>query len=196
MTHKMMLETPARIETERLILRGYAAGDGPVLYLASQRNRTHLQRYESGNVLMEIASREEAEIAAREMHAGWTNRSYFFLGAFEKGTGEFAAQVYIGPVNWELGEFEVGYIADVEHEGKGFVTEAVKAALRFIFTRLEAHRVTIRCSESNLRSQRVAERCGFVKEGLIRENEKNPDGTFGGSVLFGLLKREWAEVNG
>jgi RimJ/RimL family protein N-acetyltransferase len=40
----------------------------------------------------------------------------------------------------------------------------------------------------------VAERCGFTQEGLIRERERNPDGTFGGQVIFGLLKREWQEI--
>jgi RimJ/RimL family protein N-acetyltransferase len=43
----------------------------------------------------------------------------------------------------------------------------------------------------NVRSRRVAERCGFVLEGHIRENKLNPDGTFSGSLYHGLLKSEW-----
>ncbi len=37
MTHRMLLEIPAQIETERLILRGYTGGDGPVMFAVSQR---------------------------------------------------------------------------------------------------------------------------------------------------------------
>jgi len=69
----------------------------------------------------------------------------------------------------------------------------VKASLDLIFGAMKAQRVTIRCSDSNLRSQRVAERCGFFQEGHIRGNERNPDGTFGGQILFGLLRNEWAD---
>ena len=48
---KMLLEIPTRIETERLYLRPYQAGDGTMVFAVSQRNREHLARYESGNVL-------------------------------------------------------------------------------------------------------------------------------------------------
>ena len=42
-----------------------------------------------------------------------------------------------------------------------------------------------------MRSRRVAERCGFALEGHIRENKLNPDGTFSGSLYFGLLESEF-----
>ena len=41
---KMLLEIPTRIETERLYLRCYEAGDGPWYYAMSQQNRSHLIR--------------------------------------------------------------------------------------------------------------------------------------------------------
>ena len=47
--HKMLLEVPERIEAERIYLRSYDAGDGQWFYAMSQRNRSHLARYESGN---------------------------------------------------------------------------------------------------------------------------------------------------
>ena len=40
--HKMLLEIPTRIETERLYLRPYQAGDGAMLYAIGKRNREHL----------------------------------------------------------------------------------------------------------------------------------------------------------
>jgi len=76
------------------------------------------------------------------------------------------------------------------HEGRGFITEAVQATLRFIFEHLGAHRVRIHCDDTNERSYRVAERCGFVREGHIRENKRHPDGTKSGTLYFGLLKSE------
>jgi len=194
--HKMLLDIPTRIETERLYLRCYAPGDGPWYYAMSQKNREHLACYESGNVVMTIKTEEDAEIAVRDLAADWVARNCFFMGAFDKRTDEFVAQIYVGPVNWELPEFAIGYFADVDHEGRGYVTEAVRAALEFIFEHLKAHRVRLECDDTNVRSIRVAERCGMVQEAHFRENKRNPDGTLSGTLCFGLLRSEFETLKG
>jgi ribosomal-protein-alanine N-acetyltransferase len=187
----MVPDIPTRIETERLIVRCYGPGDGTMYYAVSQRNRAHLARYESGNVILTIATPEDAEVLVRELAAEWVARNSFFMGAFDKANGEFVAQIYVGPVNWDLPEFAIGYFADVDHQGQGFVTEAVQAALRFAFEHLHAHRVRLQCDDTNERSWRVAERCGLVREGHLRENKRNPDGTLSGTLYYGLLRREY-----
>lgn len=189
--NKMSLDIPTRIETERLYLRGYEPGDGPWYYAMGQKNQAHLTRYEAGNAVMSIHSEQDAEAVMREFAAAWAARDCFFLGAFERASHEFVAQIYVGPVNRDLPEFQVGYIVDREHEGYGFVTEAVRATLGFIFEHLNAHRVSLECDDTNVRSYRVAERCGFVREGHIRENRRNPDGTLSGTFHYGLLKSEF-----
>jgi len=190
MIHKLMLEIPNSIETERLLLRCYKPGDGSWYYQMSLRNKEHLSRYEPRNAVMTINSEQDAEVTMREFALGWAGRKYFMMGAFLKTTGTFVAQVYIGPVNWKLPEFQVGYIADVGHQGKGYVTEAVQAATRFIYEHLQAHRISLETDETNVRSRKVAERCGFVREGRLRENKLNDDGTRSDTLLYGLLKSE------
>ena len=102
----------------------------------------------------------------------------------------FVAQIYIGARNWDLPEFELGYFADKDHEGRGYVTESIKETIPFIFNRLLAHRIRIECDDTNLRSIRVAQRYRFIKERHIREDKRAPDGCFTGTVLFGLLCSE------
>ena len=189
--HRLLLELPIRMETERLYLRRYEPGDGPWYHAMSQKNRTHLMRYESENAVMTIESEEDAEIVVRHLAAEWVARNCFFLGAFCRETDEFMAQIYVGPVNWDLPEFEIGYFVDQDHEGQGFVTEAVQATLRFIFESLKAHRVRLQCDDTNVRSYRVAERCGFVPEGHVRENKRSPDGMLSGTLHFGMLRSEF-----
>jgi ribosomal-protein-alanine N-acetyltransferase len=193
--YKMLLEIPTRIEAGRIYLRSYEAGDGQWYYTMSQKNRTHLARYEAGNVVMSIESEQDAEVVVRELAAEWRARNCFFMGAFDRETDEFVAQVYVGPVNWDVPEFEIGFFADKDHEGQGYVTEAVRAAMGFIFEHLKAHRVCLECDDTNERSVRVAERFGMVREGHIRENKRNPDGTLSGTLHFGLLKREFCETS-
>ncbi|MFC2106679.1 GNAT family N-acetyltransferase, partial [Candidatus Bipolaricaulota bacterium] len=106
----------------------------------------------------------------------WEQGTCYFIGAFGLKTGEFMAQVYVGPFNREPVEFIIGYIADCGHEGQGFVTEAVTATVASIFDHLEADQVRIHCDETNERSRRVAERCGFRQTSSFLEEKQGPDG--------------------
>jgi RimJ/RimL family protein N-acetyltransferase len=157
----------------------------------SLKNKGHLGGYESDNPVMGIKSQEDAEALVRAFADEWETRRSFFLGAFERVTGEFVGQVYVGPVNWDLPEFTIGYFVDKDHEGQGYVTEAVKATLKFIFVHLKAWRVRLECDDTNVRSVRVAERCGFVNEGHLRQNKKNLDGTTSGTLWYAILREEF-----
>ena len=186
-----MLEIPERIETKRLYLRPYRAGDGPMYFAAGQRNRDHLAEFESRNVLLELKDEEHAEAIVRELAAIWKTRECFFIGIFEKETDEWVGQVYVGPANWDLPEFTIGFVADVNYEGRGYISEAVKGVLEMLFDDLGAHRVKSDCSENNDRSWRLLERCGFLREGHLRENRKKTDGSYQGDFLYGLLREDY-----
>jgi len=157
----------------------------------SQRNKPHLARYESGNAVMTIDTEEEAERVVRDFAAAWMARTAFFMGVFRRDTQAFVAQIYVGVVDWNLPQFEIGFFADVEHEGQGYVTDATKGALRFVFEHLGAHRVRLKCDDTNVPSRRVAERCGMIQEGHIRENKRNADGSITGTLHYGLLRSEF-----
>ncbi len=180
-------------ESPRLVLRRYHPGDGKWFYAMSQRNHDHLQRYEADNAAANIPSEGIAEELIASLAEAWEKGSYFFLGGFEKKSGEFVVQVYVEPVNRTLPEYEIGYFVDVEHEGQGYVTEAVRATLAILFDQVGAHRVSLKCDQTNLRSLRVAERCHMTREGLLRENRRNPDGTYASSLVYGLLKSEYPD---
>jgi RimJ/RimL family protein N-acetyltransferase len=193
--HKMLLDLPARLETDRLIVRPYQAGDGPAYYNVCLRNKDHLLPYEAGNPALGVVTVEDAEILVREFAAAWVARRAFFFGAWKKSDpAVFVAQLYVGVVNWDLPEFEIGYFVDQRHEGQGYVTEGVRAALVFAFDHLQAHRVRLACNDTNTRSYRVAERCGFTREGHLRQTQTRvllPGGTFSGEYLYGLLREEF-----
>jgi RimJ/RimL family protein N-acetyltransferase len=188
------LVLPECLETEHLVLRPYRVTDARAYFDVCLRNKQHLVPHEAENPVLGVETLEDAERLVRQFAELWAERQTFFLGAWEKATGGFVAQIYVGPVNWELPEFEIGYFVDVIHEGKGYVTEAVKVALEFCFTHLGAHRLRINCNELNTRSWKLAERCGFVREGHLRQTHNNTflaDGTPSGDYVYGLLRSEY-----
>ena len=177
--------------TDRLVIRSYTLGDESWYYDMSQRNRAHLERYEPENPAMAIKTEEDAKKMISNFVEDWQKGHHHFMGVFLKERERFVGQIYIGLVNRDINEFGIGYFSDVEHEGKGYVTEALNAVIKVLFEQLNAHRLRIETDDTNIRSIGVAERCGFVREGHIRENKKNPDGTYSGTLYFGLLRKEF-----
>lgn len=182
---------PQQIETERLILRPYQAGDGAMLYAAGQRNRDHLTEFESENLILHLKDAEHAEAVIQDLAEDWTAGRCYFIGIFERGSGAWAGQVYVAPTNADLPEYVIGFAADKEFEGRGYISEAVHGVLGALFNEVGAHRVKSDCHEDNVRSWRLMERCGFTREGHLRENKRNPDGSFHGDYLYGLLREEF-----
>jgi ribosomal-protein-alanine N-acetyltransferase len=189
--HTTLPQIPTRMEYGRITLRSYEESDASWYCAMSRRNRIHLARYEAENAVMAVETEQDARDLLRELNTEWRAGNCFFMGAFDRQSGKFVAQVYVGLANRDLPEFEIGFFADRDHEGQGYVSEAVRAVLPFLFESLGAHRVRMECDDTNERSRRVAERCGLVLEGHIRENRRNPDGTLSGTLHFGLLRNEF-----
>lgn len=84
----------------------------------------------------------------------------------------------------------LGYALMPEHWGKGLATEAASLAMSYGFLELGLHRIEADTEPNNLRSNKVLERLGFQREGLLRERFMHPAG-IQDSLIFGLLKPEW-----
>ena len=84
----------------------------------------------------------------------------------------------------------IGYFLGSEFTGKGIVTAALRAVLAWCFGPLALNRVELRCATSNAPSIGVAERLGFVREGLLRQDECL-NGVFVDHYVYGLLKAQF-----
>jgi [ribosomal protein S5]-alanine N-acetyltransferase len=64
---------------------------------------------------------------------------------------------------------DLGYGLDHRHEGKGLMTEALRAFCDFAFSAMGLHRLQANHLPENLRSAGVLRRLGFVPEGYARD---------------------------
>ena len=67
------------------------------------------------------------------------------------------------------GSAEIGYGILDEHQGKGYATEAVKAAVFWAFQQPNVTAVEAEAEAGNIASQRVLEKCGFAPNGKYGE---------------------------
>ncbi|MFF2651172.1 GNAT family N-acetyltransferase [Streptomyces sp. NPDC058045] len=86
----------------------------------------------------------------------------------DAATGEVLGSVDLHQVVRQLGHAGVGYWLLPSARGRGVVTRAVELAVRWAFGPLGLHRIDLGHGMANEASCRVAQRCGFLPEGVMR----------------------------
>jgi ribosomal-protein-alanine N-acetyltransferase len=78
----------------------------------------------------------------------------------------------IGYYRMKLEHFrgEVGYMLAPEHWRQGLMSEALEAAVQCGFQRFGLHSIEAVTDPKNIASNALLKRCGFVREGLFKEN--------------------------
>jgi RimJ/RimL family protein N-acetyltransferase len=88
----------------------------------------------------------------------------------------------------------IGYWMAAGSRGRGICTRALRVLSRFGLDELGLQRLELITDPDNVASQRVAEKVGFQREGLLRAHLRHPDGRIRDSVMYGLLPGELREA--
>ena len=111
---------------------------------------------------------------------------------FDRSTGDPLGGVGLSNFLPMTSQASLGYWIRSDRAGQGFMTEAVREVVRFGFEDLKLHRIELRAAPENQASIRVAEKVGFVREGLLRESGRGADpARRHDHYVFGLLASDW-----
>lgn len=83
---------------------------------------------------------------------------------------------------------DVAYRFNPKYWNQGLATESLQAVIQFIFTKTEIKRLNANADVRNIASNRVLEKCGFVKEGMIRQGKMVS--TYCDYYIYGLLEED------
>jgi RimJ/RimL family protein N-acetyltransferase len=83
----------------------------------------------------------------------------------------------------------LGYWLATTFTGRGLTTEAASAVVALGFEELSLHRIQLHAGTKNGASQRVAEKLGFKKMGMVREACRGADG-FYDCYVYDLLSTD------
>lgn len=191
MPDPILLDLPLLVETPRLVLRPPRSGDGAILFDALTESLTELRRFLAS--LPWVAAEqtlESAELFCRTAEANFLSRKDLPFLVFEKHSGRLVASTGLHRTVWQTPKTEVGYWCRTGARGKGYVTEAVGALVDYAFGRMQAVRVELITDEENVASRRVAERAGFVLEGVLRHERRAPDGSLRNTCVYARTRDE------
>ena len=88
--------------------------------------------------------------------------------------------------------FQIGFAIIPGERGKGYCTEAVKIMVDYLFLSRGIMRIEAGTNVNNTASQRVLEKTGFAKEGVLRKATFTR-GKWLDEVLYSIIREEWKE---
>ncbi|MBS0273568.1 MAG: GNAT family N-acetyltransferase [Proteobacteria bacterium] len=144
-----------RLETERLILRGWEERDFEAL--AAIHSDPEVMTFLGG-----VQERGDAWRALSGLVGHWVLRGYGKWAVERKSDGVTMGRVgLINPEGWP--GMEVGWTLGKQYWGQGYATEAAQAALNYGFLTQPVDRLISCIDPDNLASQAVAKRIGEAK---------------------------------
>lgn len=75
-------------------------------------------------------------------------------------------------------------------QGKGYAAEAARAAIEYLIREVGFHRIEAKCCTKNTASERVMQKLGINKEGILRERFYGKDGRWHDLAEYSLLAHD------
>lgn len=108
--------------------------------------------------------------------------------------GRGIGTVILSDIDMRSGTAEIHIkLAQSSERGKGYGTDAVKALLGYAFRELRLNCVYCRVKEDNIASQKMFEKCGFMKEGCLRSRVYR-QGRYYDFYEYSVLKSEFPNL--
>ncbi|MFH2037468.1 MAG: GNAT family protein [Candidatus Zixiibacteriota bacterium] len=87
--------------------------------------------------------------------------------------------------------YEIAYrIINPENRGKGYMSEALQLFVSYLFKVRPINRFYLRIFPDNKPSRRIAEKCGFIHEGTLRQAMFH-EGNYIDCVIYGIIREDW-----
>ncbi|MDL2284931.1 GNAT family N-acetyltransferase [Oxalobacter sp. OttesenSCG-928-P03] len=184
---------PARLETERLVLRQWKRQDyAPYAELNADR------------VVMAFftatLNRKESDTMLRYLHAVMARRGWGIWAVERKEDGAFIGSVGLHIPRAKLPFspcVEVGWRLAQAYWGQGYATEAARASLRYGFEVLDLPEIVSFTTVLNTRSEAVMRRLGMKTD--PKENFEHPDVPKASPLrehcLYRITRQEWMAKN-
>ena len=180
------------IETHRLILRPFRAGDAPAMF----------RNWASDPVVTEYLTwaPHDSEQTTAGLVANWAKETeenpLFFQWAIElKSIREPIGSISAMHVDERVESAELGWCIGKDWWGQGIMPEAGAAVIAYLFDEVGLNRVAARHDVRNPKSGRVMQKLGMTFEGVMRQAGVSNAG-IGDIAVYSILRSEYLARGG
>ena len=150
-----------------ICLRRFDEDDVPELYAAACESLGELSA--SMTWCHPGYSVEDSRAFVRTSGRQWEDREHFSFAICDAEDGTFLGSAGLSHMNAVHKFANLGYWVRTSHAGRGIATAATRLLARWAFAELKLRRLEIVVAANNKPSQRVAEKAGARREGVLRQ---------------------------
>jgi RimJ/RimL family protein N-acetyltransferase len=177
---------PEEHRAGELLLRSFQPGDGEELNRATVASYKHLRTYMPW--ARPDTTVEDSEAYVRQCRARWLLGEEWNVGVWRGKRLVAGSGFLLRGRPLDDGTGEIGMWVRVDEAGRGLGTRVLAAMVDWSDAGWPFQKLTWLCDSRNLASARVAEKCGFVLEGRLREHGPAASGPGRETILaFGLI---------
>ncbi|WP_419993493.1 GNAT family N-acetyltransferase [Streptomyces boninensis] len=152
------------LSTDRLVLRPFDDLDIPAL--AEMMNDEMVTAWTT--VPHPYTEADARDWALRLSHEERTAGRGIVFAVSEFLTQRLVGIVHLRHTDWRTLAAEISYVTAPWARGEGYATEAVLAVAHWLFDSQKFERLELRTAADNAASQQVAQKAGFISEGVLR----------------------------
>jgi ribosomal-protein-alanine N-acetyltransferase len=179
------------LETPRLMLTGLAAQDA-AHYHRQQRSALDLPNRPPWTFGFETESINKTRKSFQFAHSAWKKKAKITWGLRLRAE----KNALIGRCTYfdfqNQAAAECGYWLGADYHNEGLMTEAMIAAVGYLFETMGLHRVYAYTAVENLPSITMLKKVGFRTEGTLRQHDRRDTDRWGDTMLMAVLKGELA----
>ena len=180
-----LLSFPFRLETERLVVASPRAQDVDDLHATLCESMEDLGPWIPW--ADHVPTREETVARIDRYEQCFREGSDMPMHVWRRSDGRLVGGVGVHRPRPAIPAGEVGYWVRSSDGGRGYVSEAVSALVDHLFDQCALERVELRIDPENVPSRALAERLGFVLEGILRANDRHWDGSLKDSCVYARI---------
>lgn len=173
------------IETERLLLKPYDQSYQKEFFELISSNKRRLAQSFPRLILANQTEADTKEFIQRKIF-DWNNNKAYGLLLFLKENKQLIGHVNFKEIDWKKNQAELAYFIDEKFEGKGMMTEILKALLSVGFEQIQFHRIVARIHTDNIPSKRVLEKAGLKYEGTHFQDHTTYDNQKVDTYAYGI----------
>ena len=164
---KDVFEKSIMITTDRLVLRPIVRADAQDIFEIFS-DRQVMKYYD----LMPFETLERAKEQVEFFIKGFEQKTMLRWGIEHKDDGKLIGTCGFFAFNEDARKAELGYELNSIYQGRGLMSEALGAILRYIFAETDINRVEACVEPLNIASRKTLEELDFTKEGTLRQYER------------------------
>lgn len=175
------------LNTEKLILRPFKLSDAPAMF-------DNWAGHPSNVTYLTWPAHESLEVTEKVIQE-WVNNYqhpwyYNWAIAVKDEPDTVIGSISMVKFSHDINACEIGYVLSKKFWGQGYMTQALKEVIRFLFEEADVNRIFATYDSRNKASGKVMEKAGMFYEGTHRQGNLNNLGLVD-SVVYAILKEDY-----